>query len=614
MAPNPYLFLKDAMVSFGGAPLFSGISFQLEAKEKICLIGRNGCGKSTLLKVLAGITQLDGGEFYVRPGVRIGYLPQEVMHNQTDTIYEYVMSDIPIELGETHEAKKYLADMVLSSLGLRGDKPIKTLSGGKLRRTALAKALIQQPDVLLLDEPTNHLDLTSIEWLENYLKNYPGGLICISHDRAFLTAISEKTFWMDRGQLRVNNKGYQNFEEWSSQILELELQSISKLEKKVDAENLWLQQGVTARRKRNVRRLDEVFALRDQLRADKHSQKKNVEAAKLPPLSAEVAGKMVVEMLGVSHAFHDVTPPKKTITDLSLRIIRGERIGIMGRNGAGKTTFLRLLTKELTPDCGRIRIGNSVTLSYFDQKRQTLKPDATLWETLCEGGGDTVKVGEEYRHVASYLKDFMFEAKQFKSPVSSLSGGEASRLLLSKMLANPGNFMILDEPTNDLDMDTLDLLQDLLSEYKGTLLIVSHDRDFIDRIATRTLIFDGNGQIEDYIGGYSDYMNEKNASEQQAKKEKQQKKITEQQAKKPTKLSYNDKRDLEILPGRIEILTAEIAKLELTIADPALYCDDPDRFNRCIKELEQKKAELDKAETRWLELEEMREGLEGAGG
>jgi len=616
MAAAPLLFLKDAMVTFGGTPVFAGISFQLEMGEKICLIGRNGCGKSTLMKVLAGSQQLDGGEYYLRPGVRVGYLPQDVIHGDSETVYDYVLADIKLEPGETHESKIYMADSILGHLGIKGAKLLAKMSGGKLRRAALARALIQQPEVLLLDEPTNHLDLTSIEWLESYVKSYQGGLICISHDRAFLGAISDKTYWLDRGLLRISNKGYAGFDEWSSQIMELEIQSIAKLGKKVEAENLWLQQGVTARRKRNMRRLHEAYALREQLKADKTSQNRSIQTTKLPPISTETGGKMVVEMEHVTHSFHDVDPPKVTMKDVSLRIIRGECIGVMGRNGAGKTTFLRLLTRDLKPDSGRVRIGHSVTISYFDQKRQSLDPNRTLWETLCPDGGDTVKVGEEFRHVVSYLKDFMFAANQYNSPVSSLSGGEASRLVLAKILANPGNFLILDEPTNDLDMDTLDLLQDLLSEYDGTLMIVSHDRDFVDRIATRTLIFDGDGSFDDYVGGFSDAMRAQKEQQirdkQAARKQLADVKKPEEAAKKKlTKLSYNDKRDLELLPAAIEKLNSEIVALEATIADPMLYTNDPELFDKSVAVLDKKRHELDGSETRWLQLLEMQEGLEG---
>lgn len=613
---TPLLFLKNALISFGGEPLFQNISFHILPQERICLIGRNGCGKSTLLKLLSGVIQPDGGECYVKPGTRIGYLPQVTVFDEAETVYDYVLQGLTLEAGETLEDKVYLADQVLEPLGLLGTKPMKRLSGGKLRRATLAKSLISKPDILLLDEPTNHLDLTSIEWLEGYLKTYSGSLVCISHDRAFLSAVSDKTFWLDRGKLRVNDKGYTDFEEWSSHILQLEMLEVQKLSKKVEAENLWLQQGVTARRKRNQQRLGEVFRLREKLHTDRNSQKKVVATAKLPPLSANQTNRMVVEMEDVCHEFYDVSPPKRTVNNVSVRIMRGERVGMVGRNGAGKTTFLRLLTGQLTPISGKMRIGNNIQISYFDQKRESLNPDATLWETLCPDGGDTVKVGEQFRHVSAYLKEFLFDSSQIQAPVSSLSGGEASRLLLARMLANPGNFLILDEPTNDLDMDTLDLLQDVLSDYNGTLLIVSHDRDFLDRIATRTLVFEGNGTVEDYIGGYSDYMAERKiqlAAEKAAakKKEPSQGAAIKNTSNNVTKLSYKHKRELEQLPAMLDSLTLEIEKLEAAIADPAFYSKNPEGFNKTILLLEAKKQELSEAETRWLELEEMRDRMEG---
>lgn len=607
----PLVFLKDALVSFGGEPLFQGISFHIQSQERICLIGRNGCGKSTLLKVLAGVFELDGGECYVKPGTRVGYLPQVTVFDEAENIYDYVLQGLELAEGETRDDKIYLADQVLVPLNLTGTKPMNRLSGGKLRRATLAKALIAKPDILLLDEPTNHLDLTSIEWLESYLKTYSGSVVCISHDRAFLHAISDKTFWLDRGKLRVHDKGYAHFEEWSSQIMQLEVLEIQKLSKKVEAENLWLQQGVTARRKRNQQRLGEVFRLREKLKTDRNSQQRVLATAKLPPISANQTNKMVVEMEEVVHEFNDVSPPKRTIDNLSLRILKGEKVAIVGRNGAGKTTFLRLLTGELEASGGTIRVGDNVSISYFDQKRESLNPDITLWQTLCPDGGDTVKVGEEYRHVSSYLKDFLFDSSQIQAPVSSLSGGEASRLVLARMLAKPGNFLILDEPTNDLDMDTLDLLQDILSDYKGTLLIVSHDRDFLDRIATRTLVFEGRGVVEDYVGGYSDYMTERKivlAAEKKAAKKKEP--ISTQENKNTSnKLSYKHKRELESLPGQMEMLEKEIEKLNVLMADTAFYAKDPEGFGKAAILLEEKKQELSNSEMRWLELEEMRDSV-----
>jgi ATP-binding cassette subfamily F protein uup len=602
----PILFLKDAELTFGGNPIFDKLSMQIMPDDKICLVGKNGCGKSTLFKVLAKDYELDKGEFYLQPGVMVGYLAQKINFNDADKVYDYVLSDIKIEAGQTKEENFYLADIILNPLDLDGQKPMNKLSGGNLRRASLAKALLSNPQILLLDEPTNHLDIASIEWLEEYLINYKGSFICISHDREFLKNISKKTFWLDRGTLKTNNKGFTDFENWSSIIMEQEEIELQKLNKKLEGENLWLQQGVTARRKRNQGRLKSLFALREQLKSDKSSLNKASSSIKLPPLGNVGASKLVLEMNEVSHQFNDVIPPKQTIKNFSVRIMRGEKIGIMGRNGAGKTTFLRLIVGDLTPTLGTIRIGNKITISYSDQKREVLDPDKTLWETLSPNGGDTILVGGNHLHVASYLKDFLFDSKQIKSPVGSLSGGEANRLLLAKILANPGSLLILDEPTNDLDMDTLDILEDLLCEYKGTLLVVSHDRDFLERIVTRTIIFEHDNIIHDYIGGYLEYKKELKL---QAKSKKIVEKITEIK-KENNNFSYKFKRELEQLPKKIELLELEIKKLELQLSSDNFYTNDPEGFNKISEQLVDKKLQLESSEIKWLELEEMRQNYE----
>lgn len=603
---TPLFYLKDAMVTFGGAPIFTGLDLQIMEGDKICLVGRNGSGKSTLMKLITGQLEVDSGERFVQPGTRIGHLAQAITPKVGQTVRDFVLSGL--HHNTDYDNNTYLADRVLLPLDLEADAHMDKLSGGKLRRAGLAQALISEPDILLLDEPTNHLDLTGIEWLEDFLKTYRGGLLCISHDRAFLRNISRKTFWLDRGAVRTNPRGYEDFERWSEEIIEQEERTLQKMGKKLEAENDWLRYGVSARRKRNQRRLKDLFTLRSTLRAEKSRHKTLSDGIRLPPLTPELGSKLVLEMKDVAKSFGD----KLIIRNFTTRVLRGERIGVIGPNGSGKTTFLRMVLKHLEPDSGNVRLGKNLDISYFDQKREILNPSETLWETLCPQGGDTIEVGGVPRHIVAYLKDFMFTSTQARSPVSTLSGGEANRLLLAKQLANPGNFLILDEPTNDLDMDTLDMLQEILSEFEGTLFIVSHDRDFLDRLVSRSIVFEGNGLVREYVGGYSDYMAQRQEEEQAIRKASAPAKREGAAAvpeKNTTKLSYKLKHELEKLPERIEQLTLDIEELEVTLADVSLYSSDPETFHRASSDLERKKAELAQAEDRWLELEEMQQGF-----
>lgn len=609
--PTPLLYLKDAHVTFGGSPLFTGISLQIMQGDKICLVGRNGSGKSTLLKVISGDVELDSGERYVQPGIRIGHLPQNVIFVPGETVRDYVLAGLDGHHTHEGEDNSYRVDMVITPLNLKPHAPMDKLSGGKLRRAGLARALVSNPDILLLDEPTNHLDLAAIEWLEGYVQQYNGGLVCISHDRSFLEHTSSKTFWLDRGKMRSSDRGYSQFEAWSDEVMEAEQKMLERMDKKLEAENHWLAYGVTARRKRNQRRLGDLITLRGKLRAD-HAHFRTLSATiKLPPLGPDQSSKIVAEVKELSKSFDDVDPPKLMIRHFSTRIMRGDRIGIIGRNGAGKTTFLKLLLGELEPSSGRIRMGKNLSITYFDQKRESLDPKRTLWQTLCSEG-DTVMVRGEPRHVVGYLRDFLFSADQVRSPVGSLSGGECNRLLLAQKLANPGNVLILDEPTNDLDMDSLDVLQEVLSDYEGTLLIVSHDRDFIDRLVMKTIVFEGNGEVQEYIGGYSDYMAQKKEAVRAAKAPAKLASVPgklEQPTQPLSKMSYKYKRELELLPERMETLEKDIAALEIILADPDLYTNNAKRFDEASARLMEKKAELEQAEERWLELEEMRGSL-----
>jgi ATP-binding cassette subfamily F protein uup len=594
----PILSIRDASITFGAKPLFENLDLNVYDKDRICLVGRNGEGKSTLLKIITGDYELDKGDRWLKPGTTVGYLAQQFTFADDHKVIDYVMEGL--SPSEQTDDRKYLADIVLTPLQLNGNDLLNKLSGGQLRRAGLAKALIEQPDLLLLDEPTNHLDIHTIEWLEDYLNQYNGAIICISHDRAFLRNISNKTFWLDRGNLRVNNKGYSEFENWSFEILEQEQRELDKLARKLSDEEVWRNQGVTARRKRNQRRLAELYRLRDKLATDQAVANKLKTKLRLDPLAPALSSKLVIELDQICKSYEE----KIIIDNLSMRIMRGDKIGIVGNNGTGKTSFLRICIGDEEPDSGRVKIGKTVTVTYFDQKRVYLDPEDTLWDTLCPGGSDHVKVGERMIHVVSYLKNFFFEAKQARDKVATLSGGQANRLLLAKALADPGSLLILDEPTNDLDMDTLDMIQEVLSDYSGTLVIVSHDRDFLDRLVTKTLVFNGNGVIEEYIGGYSDYIKETKPRITPKAKKKAESTIPVENEK-PKKLSYNLTRELENLPKLITQLEDEISSLEQELFDPALYQNSPELFAEKSLRLTNAKSELENAWNRWQEIEEL---------
>ena len=602
MAP-PLLTVRDAKVTFGGKPLFEGLEFAIHAEDKICLLGRNGTGKSTLMKVITAERELDDGVRFVQPGTQIGYLPQQIYVREDETIYQHVLE------GQDTDDKRYLADIVLAPFELSGDSMLNTLSGGQRRRASLARALVLEPDILLLDEPTNHLDIDGILWLEEYIKSYRGAVITVSHDRAFLSNVSQKIFLLDRGRLLVNGKGYSDYERWSEELEEQETARLQKLKGKIEEEEHWRRYGVTARRKRNMRRMGELAALRDKMRKERGEFARAGGSVKLPSLGANESSKLVAEMEGIYKSFGD----KRIITNFTTRILRKDKVGVVGKNGTGKSTFLKILTGALQPDSGDIKRGAKLEISYFDQNRETLDPTKTLWETLCPLGGDSVKVGNGFRHVVAYLKDFLFTPEQAKSPVRSLSGGEANRLMLARILANPGNVLVLDEPTNDLDMDTLDMLQELLMDYEGTLILVSHDRDFIDRIVTQTIAFEGDGQVDAYAGGYSDYLIQRKTLARAEKKSEKQRPLTEnatqREAVKPTKLSYKHQRALEEFPAQIAAVEKEIAQLEETLSDSALYAKQPEKFSQLTQLLQAKQQQRTTLEEAWLEAEILREQL-----
>lgn len=596
---TPIFYFKNLSLSFGPKKLFQDISVQIFTKDRICLIGKNGSGKSTLLKVIARKIEADSGDVYYYPGIKIGYLTQQPSANVNLSIKEYVLQNIVLQAGEELEEKAFLANIIIDRLELRPDELLKNLSGGKLRRADLARTLVASPDILLLDEPTNHLDISSILWLEDYLSHYQGAVVIVSHDRSFLKNVSNKTVWLDRGELQYNNKGYSDFEKWSEDILLQEAREISKLERELDKENIWLSQGVTARRKRNQQRLKNLYELREKLKSSK--ERRNILGGNIS-LGLEDPknkAKLVLSIKDVSFTYDEALSSKTIIKPFTLEITKGEVIGVIGKNGSGKTTLIKLITGSLSPTNGEIKYGSNLEFTYLDQSREDLNEEDTLWETLCPNGGDTVFIADKPKHVVAYLKDFLFSSDQAKAKVATLSGGERNRLLLAKLLIKPGNFLILDEPTNDLDVDTLDMLVEILYEYKGTCLIVSHDRDFLERIITRTLVIE-DGVISNYFGGYNDYLV---ANKKEVKPSKNAaKNLLNHKKTSNSKLTYKDQRELDLLPDKIEILEKEITQIESSLDNTDLYNQNPEKFNDISTLLFQKKNELNMLEERWLEL------------
>ena len=603
MAP-PLLHLKDIHLTFGGTPLLEGAELMVGEGERLCLVGRNGSGKSTLLKIAAGLIEADGGERFAQPGTTVRYLPQEPDLSGHGTVLAYV--EAGLAPGDDPHRARYL----LEHLGLTGAEEPGRLSGGEARRAALARVLAPQPDILLLDEPTNHLDLPAIEWLETELEGLRSALVLISHDRRFLETLSRATVWLDRGVTRRIDRGFDQFEAWRDAVLEQEERDRHKLDRKLAMEADWLRYGVTARRKRNQGRLRALHALRQQRR----EQRSATGSVKMAVTEGKVSGKLVIEAVKVSKAYGART----VVRDLSMRVARGDRIGIVGANGSGKTTLLGLLTGQLAPDEGTVRLGANLEMVTLDQRREDLDPDETLTDALT-GGGDTVFVAGERKHVVSYMKDFLFSPEQARTPISRLSGGERGRLMLARALARPSNLLVLDEPTNDLDLETLDLLQEMIADYPGTVLVVSHDRDFLDRVVTSVIAHDGDGRWIDYAGGYSDMIAQRGRGEAlpAAMRTGRGRGPSAPGAAAPSparkrKLSFKEKHALETLPERISALQAEAAALQARLADPMLYAEDAARFAVTATALETARAALDAAEEEWLALEMLREELEGA--
>jgi ATP-binding cassette subfamily F protein uup len=602
MAP-PLLILRDIHLTFGGTPLLSGAELVVSERERLCLVGRNGSGKSTLMKIAAGLIEADKGERFLQPGITLRYLAQEPDLTVVPTTLDFVMRGLAPG-DDTHRAR-YL----LEQLGLTGDEPTDRLSGGEARRAALAQALAPSPDILLLDEPTNHLDLPAIEWLEEELKAMRGALVLISHDRRFLDSLSRATIWLDRGQSRRLDRGFAHFEAWRDETLEQAERDRHKLDRRIAMEQDWLRYGVTARRKRNQGRLARLNDMR-QARKEARRVQGNV---RLEASESGGSGTMVIEALNIAKSFGE----RAIVKDFSLRILRGDRIAIVGPNGAGKTTLINLLTGALAPDSGLVKLGTQLDMVVLDQKRAGLDPARPLAETLTDGAGDTVSVNGQPRHVMSYMKDFLFLPEQARTPVGTLSGGERARVLIAKAMAKPSNLLVLDEPTNDLDLETLDLLQEMLTDYPGTALIVSHDRDFIDRTATAVLMAEGDGRFTEYAGGYSDMLNQRGRGvearvvDAPVKAARLREAPTEPRAPERKRMSFKDKHALETLPARIAALEKDIATRQAKLADGALFTRDPAGANRLTQELAALQSELAAAEERWLELEMLREETGG---
>ena len=597
------LSIEDASVLIAGKPFFDGLTFHIHAGRKIALVGKNGAGKTTLMNIITGDREIDDGKHFLLAGTTTGYMQQHVEPIPGKTVRDFVFDGLRDDLEDWDI--DYRIEMVIAPLHLNVDDTLENLSGGQLRRAALARALVEEPDILLLDEPTNHMDLELIEWLENYLNNYRGAVLIVSHDRRFLANTTDRVFWLDRGELKVAPRGFAHFEEWSTELLEQEGRALHNRAKKVEQEIAWANKGVKARVKRNVRRQAEAYKARDELEKDQKAFRRVTSTIELPPISAEESSRNVAEFFKVGKAYED----KIILEKFNMRIKKKDRIGILGKNGAGKTTFLRLLTGEETPDSGRIKMAKNLSFSYFDQKRSMLQNEKSLKDNLCPEGSDYLDVRGKSRHVCGYLKDFLFDPEDAWRAVSTLSGGQKNRLMLAKVLANPGSMLILDEPTNDLDMDTLDMLTNVLKSYEGTLFVVSHDRDFLDQVVTKTLVFEGNGAVEGIVGGYSDYLSWKKSQKSPPIKQKEKietKPTKNVPAKKPVKFSYKHKRELELLPREIKKLEKEVAELEEKMADPDLYTNDPDTFTHVSTRLPVVKDELDAAELRWLELEEMK--------
>jgi ATP-binding cassette subfamily F protein uup len=599
----PLLTLQSIRLSFGGAPLLTEADLSVGLGERLCLVGRNGSGKSTLLKIAAGLLEPDGGRRFLQPDASLRYLPQEPDFVGFATALDYVVDGLsPVD-------GPHVGRALLNELGLSGDEDPALLSGGQARRVALARVLAPEPDILLLDEPTNHLDLPTVEWLEAKLAGLRSALVLISHDRCFLQNLTRKTVWLDRGLTFNRDRGFAEFEAWRDQILEEEEHKQHRLARKIAAEEDWLRYGVTARRKRNQKRLADLQGLRKAHREHRRA----VGQVKFEASQTEATPTLVIEARRISKAYGDLP----IVRDFSTRILRGDRLGLVGANGAGKTTLINLLTGVLVPESGTVKHGAGLAMASLDQNRVSLDPQTSLKDALTGGGSDYVEVAGARKHVVGYLRDFLFGPEQAGTPIGKLSGGERGRLMLARALALPTNLLVLDEPTNDLDLETLDLLQELIADYKGTVILVSHDRDFLDRFATSVLVAEGDGRWTDYAGGYSDMVAQRGRGLGAApvvkpvREKADPKAATQMPAKARRKLSFKEKHALETLPVRMETLRAETARHKAVLADADLYRRDRAKFTAATEALANATAALAKAEDDWLALEILRENIEG---
>src|SRR5580658_10431761 len=591
----PLLQLKDIALTFGGTPLLSGAELSVAAGERVSLVGRNGTGKSTLLKIAAGLVEPDRGSVFIQPGTVVRYLPQEPDLSGFASTLAYV------EAGLRPGDDRHAARRLLEQLGLTGLEDPAKLSGGEARRASLARALVANPDILLLDEPTNHLDLTTIEWLERDLDSRRAALVIISHDRRLLSTLSRSTVWLDRGRTRRLDRGFTHFEDWRDAVLAEEERDQHKLDRKIVAEEHWMRYGVTGRRKRNMLRVGNLQALRERRRTYRGA----AGSATITAGSAAPSGALVIDASGVSKRYVD----RPIVNNFSIRIQRGDRVGVVGPNGSGKTTLINLLTGALPPDAGSVRLGSNLAIATLDQHRDSLDPDVTVTEALTGGHGDTVMVNGQAKHVVSYMKDFLFASEQARTPLGKLSGGERGRLMLAQVLAKPSNLLILDEPTNDLDMETLDVLEDVLGEYPGTVLLVSHDRDFLDRLVSSVIVPEGKGLWTEYAGGYSDMLAQRGAQpSRDLTKPETQKAVQDSAANisKPPpskrRMSFKDKHALDALPKTIASLQAEVAALQTKLDDPGFYARDRAAFDRTTVALTKLQHDIAAAEQQWLEL------------
>jgi ABC transport system ATP-binding/permease protein len=598
MARAPLLTLSQISLTFGGNPIFDGLDLAVQAGDRIALVGRNGTGKSTLMKIMAGLTESDTGIRVVPAGVTVGYMEQDPDLTGFETLGDYAASGLSDE-------EHYKVAMVAEGLKFNPDTPVASASGGERRRAALAKLMAEEPELMLLDEPTNHLDIQAIEWLEAELKATRTAYVLISHDRAFLRQLTKQTLWIDRGQVRRRESGFDGFEEWRETVWAEEDEARHKLDRKIKAEAKWAVEGISARRKRNQGR---VRALAE-LRAERSSQIRRQGTAAMDLEVGQQSGKRVIEAKGIGKMFGS----KTILNNFDLRVLRGDRVAFVGPNGVGKTTLLKMLIGELAPDTGSVQLGTNLEVAVFDQARARLDPEATLWDSLTNdplmavsGSSDQVMVRGRPKHVVAYLKDFLFDESQARAPVKSLSGGEKARLLLAKLMALPSNLMIMDEPTNDLDVETLDLLQDILGEYEGTVLLVSHDRDFIDRIATATVALEGQGKATAYPGGWSDYVRQRVLTDDVATFDNAKPRAAEsaKPAAKPktNALSFTEAKRLDQLPDLIAKAETELAKLSTLLEDPALFTRDPVKFGKTSEMVAKLQAAMSALEAEWMAL------------